>query len=310
MSIRASLVSLAVVLMIWPAAARAGTYDVYSCRLPDGRPAPTFGWSAVSLRAVTSDTCASGGSLRAALPSERSFKGDMAGWTLTAPADTRIVSFVAYRWSTASSDAAGGSRDYFTVYDDLNPLYLGGPSWREYCMSHFGSCRGFGVPSAAPLDPVNRLERGSLTLSRLGFQVLCWEWGNAYPDPPPGECKPTSNPGEVRVFQTRVTLEDQSAPAIVSDEKALVSRVSSVLTGKTTLEIDAQDRGSGVAETVAEVDGVDQAAIRVADAACVVPFVEFRPVLSASRLAQLLIQLRSRMGRTCFDSRCATHQAT
>ncbi len=31
-------------LLLWPAHASAGTYDVYSCRLPDGTPAPTDGW--------------------------------------------------------------------------------------------------------------------------------------------------------------------------------------------------------------------------------------------------------------------------
>ncbi len=112
-------------------------------------------------------------------------------------------------------------------------------------MSHFGSCRGFGVPSAAPLDPVNRLERGVSRCPRLGFQVLCWEWRPCISEPPQGECKPTSNPGRSSgLCSTRVTLEDAMGcrRPIVSDEKALVSRVSSVLTGKTTLEIDAQDR--------------------------------------------------------------------
>src|SRR5690349_4141202 len=33
------------VLLLWPPRAGAGTYDVYSCRLTDGTPAPTNGWA-------------------------------------------------------------------------------------------------------------------------------------------------------------------------------------------------------------------------------------------------------------------------
>ena len=40
----AVLIAVGVTLLTGPSA-MAGTYDVYSCRLPDGAPAPTDGWS-------------------------------------------------------------------------------------------------------------------------------------------------------------------------------------------------------------------------------------------------------------------------
>ena len=47
---RALLVALLAVTL-WPAAARAGTYDVYACRLPDGSGAPAGGWTTNGLMA-------------------------------------------------------------------------------------------------------------------------------------------------------------------------------------------------------------------------------------------------------------------
>src|SRR3954454_13302309 len=85
----ATVVSLVVV-----APARAGTYDVYSCRLPDGSPATTNGWARFATPApevvlTTSDGCAAGGGLMASL---RSFApvGTDAGWRFTPPPATTI----------------------------------------------------------------------------------------------------------------------------------------------------------------------------------------------------------------------------
>ena len=53
---------------IWCAAVRAGTYDVWSCRLPDGRPAPIEGWRASA--DSTWQLCASGGPIETQLDTE------------------------------------------------------------------------------------------------------------------------------------------------------------------------------------------------------------------------------------------------
>src|SRR4051812_49257560 len=94
----ATVVSLVVV-----APARAGTYDVYSCRLPDGSPAPTGGWvpfgsetTSIGLSATVSDSCGEGGGLSASLPSFPSV-GMEAGWRFTGPPTTRIEGFEIFR---------------------------------------------------------------------------------------------------------------------------------------------------------------------------------------------------------------------
>src|SRR5262245_28942155 len=68
------------------APAQAGTYDVYSCRLPNGSPAPTNGWTPFATPAdlgpvgTATDDCDHGGSLIASLPSVV-LAGMDAGWT-------------------------------------------------------------------------------------------------------------------------------------------------------------------------------------------------------------------------------------
>src|SRR3954454_22584112 len=81
------------------APARAGTYDVYSCRLPDGSPAPAGGWvpfatepTSFGLSATASDSCGAGGGLIASLPSYVPV-GVEAGWNFTPPPSTTIEGF-------------------------------------------------------------------------------------------------------------------------------------------------------------------------------------------------------------------------
>src|SRR3954465_6254655 len=87
---RSRLLLLAVVVsLVVVAPARAGTYDVYSCRLPDGSPAPAGGWVPftgesieLGLSGITGDTCGAGGGLAASLPSYVPVGID-AGWRFT-----------------------------------------------------------------------------------------------------------------------------------------------------------------------------------------------------------------------------------
>src|SRR3954451_20679316 len=84
---RSRLLLLAVVVsLVVVAPARAGTYDVYSCRLPDGSPAPTGGWVPFGSGAAATpiDACGAGGGLAASLPPFAPVGMD-AGWRFTPP---------------------------------------------------------------------------------------------------------------------------------------------------------------------------------------------------------------------------------
>jgi len=77
----ALLILLSVVLAcaIWPTPAGAGTYDVYACRLPAGKPIPTNGWRSFESahgESVVTNTCGVGGALEAGFAGE----GAPSGW--------------------------------------------------------------------------------------------------------------------------------------------------------------------------------------------------------------------------------------
>src|SRR5215217_6130583 len=67
----AALGFILLILLLWPPRAGAGTYDVYSCRLPDGTLVPADGWRTVDTRMADdrlyalSDKCLAGQGLGA-----------------------------------------------------------------------------------------------------------------------------------------------------------------------------------------------------------------------------------------------------
>ena len=80
-------------------------------------------------------------------------------------------------------------------------------------MSHFASCREFGTLATSPFDSRNRVERNGLDLSRLTFQVRCWNWGGTQSH----SCTTDVwTRGNLKLFQTRIRLSDELPPEIVS----------------------------------------------------------------------------------------------
>ena len=97
---RAVLVCVALILVAGGAlasSARAGTWTLVSCTQPDGRPAPTEGWSTSATGAVGPDsgdtnTCEQGGSLGAVTSSEApQYPYEGPEWVFTAPAGSTIA---------------------------------------------------------------------------------------------------------------------------------------------------------------------------------------------------------------------------
>src|SRR3954447_26497862 len=88
-------------LAVHAGTARAGTYDVYSCTLPSGKPAPTQGWHAeldnrpgiaVSNSCLSPRTGVPTGALRGDITRPGDV-GDLAAWIFTAPKYTTIANF-------------------------------------------------------------------------------------------------------------------------------------------------------------------------------------------------------------------------
>jgi hypothetical protein len=113
----ALLLATLLALILFPPPAHAGTYDVYSCRLPDGSPAPTDGWTPFATRepevdvaAEAVDRCASGEALIARLGFGFWRLGATAGWSFNAPRDTPIVALAVYRSARSLGPGPNGNR--------------------------------------------------------------------------------------------------------------------------------------------------------------------------------------------------------
>src|SRR5690349_5908873 len=110
--------------------ARAGTYDVYSCRLPDGSPAPANGWAPVvnappelGLSVTTENSCASSGGLKASLPSFMPAGVD-AGWRFTPPPATTIEGFEIARAISHPTIPGSSVSGYVTSLGNWPPVDL------------------------------------------------------------------------------------------------------------------------------------------------------------------------------------------
>src|SRR5690349_9879507 len=92
--------------------AAAGTYDVYGCRLPDGRGVPADGWAAYVTPSAggASMSCGPGG-MTAWLDQKAAVHHlAQAGWVFESPPDTTIDDYTLYRTSAlarASGDELG-----------------------------------------------------------------------------------------------------------------------------------------------------------------------------------------------------------
>ena len=180
---RISYVVLAVLVpLIVCAPARAGTYDVYSCRLPDGSPAPSSGWTSfgsasdpTGLSSTAYNGCGSGGGLTATMPPYVPVGVD-AGWTFTPPAATTIEGFEIFR-AVRPAFSSGPVHGYVASLSVWPPAELPNDA-DEQCLSGVGMSappcdKGLGVPALAR-DQANRYERRALHATRLTLGLGCW----------------------------------------------------------------------------------------------------------------------------------------
>jgi hypothetical protein len=266
--VRLAVLIVALFTLVAAPPAEAGTYDVYSCRFPDGRPAPADGWTPFG--AIAHDTCSRGGGLTADLPAERTLWERVSGWRFSAPADTSIRGFTIYRYAESESAWPWG-RDYTSFYDNANPRGLG-PANPDYCFSHFAGCTSAGVKGSFYTSD-NKVERGSLDIHTLSFEVVCWGYG----EEGVGYCEPgTRTPGRLNLFAARFSLRDDFAPSLAAGTGSLED--GQVISSPTQLVVDAADRGSGLTRWWLEADGVVQPdSVVAAGGDCAVPYTKTVP---------------------------------
>jgi hypothetical protein len=250
------------------ATARAGTYEVWSCADPAGKPAPTEGWStwftgpANTVQHV--DGCASGEGLYVGLDGHLAPEvGARGAWNFDAPSGATIESFRLWRWSGATVPAS----PQFTVeFVDVEPSPAGIADI-EACDSRAG-CAGLGTSTSA-FDGGNLLNASNLPagVTKLGVDVLC-AGSDRY-------CPATGGPPHIaaRIYRAAIRLRDDSVPTFLSPPAGSLT-AGGPLSGTQSLSFSAADTGSGVQSAELEVDGKT---VATQDFGCPPPYVHLTP---------------------------------
>lgn len=243
------------------AEAQAGTYEVWTCRGPDGAPAvvrdEAGGWQPERVDTnpnggnQTVEGCAVGGAINATLGSSlRQPAPSWLLWRFLAPAATTIqryeVDFDGYaRPSETAGPARGGLGFQTSLQSD--PVYA---FW-------FIGKTGNG-----------HLERRILSgngeaASYLEAHVTCAPLVStgAYCDP-----GTDGAPARINIYRGTFTLQDREAPTVTAVSGDAVS--NSVWAGPTGISVAAADQGGGVHRLGVEVDGQMRSWIVLAGAPC------------------------------------------
>jgi hypothetical protein len=242
-------VVLASVPVIWatvPATGDASTYDVWTCRSPDGSPASTrdaaAGWEAFVRDTnpaggnLTVEDCGAGGALRSALATSASQPApSWMYWRFNAPAGTSITSY--------SIDFDGYARSSATESTGELLLYTNEQTDPVY------AARFSGVGPIA-----RRVFDGQATAARyMDVTTGCVPAG---PIGNRGTCNPgaTDNAvARVNIYRGRFSLNDVEAPIITSVSGDAVTNAT--WSGSAGIAVAATDAGGGVYRLGVEVDG-------------------------------------------------------
>jgi hypothetical protein len=221
------------------APAMAATYTVWSCKGPTGTPNAAAGWTGFS-EADTSATnsCATGGSLAAALLPLTPRPGSGAAWQFNAPADTRIVRLSARRATTGLSVSTLSADVAYTLRTDAVTLERCAPSDTSACLA----------------DVTGLLDKQGLDAGYVNIGVGCTATF-------PATC---SRPLRLDVAQAAVGLKDDLAPAVANGRLLNSGETSGTL----SVGFDASDRGGGVYRALVKVDGQIAGAIPVSGDPC------------------------------------------
>jgi hypothetical protein len=245
--------------------ARAGTYDVYACRLPEGTPAGDDGWSVYGggFHMATQSTCTAGrpvpGEMYAAISGDV-YANATNGFAFTAPPGTSIASFTLSR---AVKPVVQGTVTYlWAVTQGVDQKWS--PYLLEMCGGVTSPCntgRGSFTDAGAP---ANRLEAGGLQVQRIFAYVFC-----AYVDCPGALLEPA----RFVIHGARVGLQDDLAPVVSAPEGVMFHEVAP-REGTKSFTVAATDAGGGIASVGLMVDGnvVVERAVNTADPACRPPY--------------------------------------
>jgi hypothetical protein len=229
------------------APAHAGTYDVWSCRLPDGKVAPLDGWRYEGA-GPRANQCPHFG-FSAGFSSTGVPAGATAGWWFEVPQHLSIASYELYRSARTGLGSDGTGRAYALFHDvpEFEPLVHMFEFCAPFAISH---CRQQGVPYPAdPMSAANRVVRSGLHARRLILRMECRSYDGAI-----RACGPADHGGALGIARARITLSESLPPELDAPTGPLMEPAA-MLEGVQSAAVSARDSGGGLERLAVVVDG-------------------------------------------------------
>lgn len=277
--------ALAVLVLGGGSAHAAPTYTVHACERGDTQPAGWSGWSASIAGAEGSDVdrCSTGGSRTLTLRGNRSMAvGAHAELSFAAPADTSIFAYTIWR----SVQLAGAARQAFGYTHAQGSR----SSAIDTCHVLVDGCTRRGDMGQRKVQANAAWQYGLRGVRNLWLGVGCVG---------PSSCGAVAgDAGKLAVHAADIHLEDPYPPEFVgAPQGALVS--GGAVSGIQTVSLVGHDRGGGVREAIAEIDGREVARGVLDDngGACRPPYTQVVPCKLDARGALAIDTTRVPDGR-------------
>lgn len=243
-------------LALAPSSASAGRYHVYSCRMPDGKAAPTDGWTSstnpASATVIATDTCASGGALTAALgDGVEHGVNTSSSWVLTMPVGE--VASQAILWRAGDADGGSVANGYYEFWL-AGPENLHQPPYVfDECVASF-SCPVGGIGDRREVWSTKNFVAvpGEDLGARIYVNASCG--GQSSAKCPEGRKDADGYAADVYLYAVNSILEQAAQPSLtpgtLGGELATAPKVS----GTASVTFEASDSGSGIYQAIVEVD--------------------------------------------------------
>jgi hypothetical protein len=245
------MLAVGVLLCLAPAA-RAGTYEMWSCAGPDGKPVAAEGWRVEGhgVNSSPSNACASGQGLYAGLSGgdDHAANSEILTWHFQVPSTLKIASYRLWRAARVEPNSGNASPVYWMARQSNQ--YIGAyvvpsencPGWQ---------CRGLGDVNGHYAAANLVAERGLSDVRDLFLNAGC---GGS----PGTSCLATAGPAPDTVYfhmyRAAIVLQDDNDPVFTSPPSGSLT-AGGTLAGLQGVSFSASDVGSGVYHAEIEVDG-------------------------------------------------------
>jgi hypothetical protein len=270
---RVALVTVLLALLV-PAAAHAGTYEVWACADSAGKPVPADGWRSEGYGYYSSpaNACTGGNGLYAGLNGAfaHAANAETLTWHFHVDAPLKIASYRLWRAVRTEANSFNASPVYWMArqQNSYTGAYVVGP---ENCPG----CGGLG-------DTTNHFAAANLVaesnLADVRDLFLNAGCGGATGYNCTAEAGTAPDAVSFRMYRSQITLQDDADPVFTSTPSGSLT-AGGVLSGTQGLSFSASDSGGGVLRYELEVDGGHTVAEQVI---CARPYTAVVPCKTAA----------------------------